>query len=298
MPLCAAEERSLKPKDVFKQCEQCAEMVVVPAGRFTMGSPDREKDRDKDEGPQRTVTIGKPFAAGKFHVAVDQFAAFVEETRYDAGSKCWTFQGGKWEEKEGRSWRNPGFSQAGAHPAVCVSWNDAKAYVDWLSKKTGKPYWFLSESEWEYAARARTEPGSYPRFWFGNDEKDLCRYGNGADQKARDSIEGAKGWTNAACNDGYAYTSLSEVLRRTALASTIRWETLGSGPRIATTTATRTRRRTDRRGQPATAVTGCYAAGPGATVRGTSAPPTAAGTPPASGTTISAFGWGGRLINS
>jgi formylglycine-generating enzyme required for sulfatase activity len=88
-----------------------------------------------------------------------------------------------------------------------MTWNDAKAYADWLVKKTRKPYRLLSEAEWEYAARGRTSPGAYPRFWFGNDEKDLCQYINGTDQKARDIIEGTKGWTSAPCNDGYAYTS-------------------------------------------------------------------------------------------
>jgi hypothetical protein len=71
--------------------------------------------------------------------------------------------------------------------------------VDWLAKKTGKPYRLLSEAEWEYAARGRTSPGAYPRFWFGNDEKDLCRYGNFADQKY--------GVSDAPCNDGYDHTS-------------------------------------------------------------------------------------------
>src|ERR1700680_2046835 len=84
-PLSAAEERALKPKDTFRECDKCPEMVVVPAGRVTLGSPDgekdRDKDRDKDEGPQHRVTIGKPFAVGKFHVTADQFAAFVAETR-------------------------------------------------------------------------------------------------------------------------------------------------------------------------------------------------------------------------
>jgi formylglycine-generating enzyme required for sulfatase activity len=205
--LCAAEERLLRPKDVFKECEECPEMVVVPAGSFTMGSPAGEPGALALEGPQHAVTISKAFAVGKFHVTVDQFAAFVGETQYDAGSTCRTFEGGKFDDRDGRSWRNPGFPQAGAHPVVCMNWNDAKAYVEWLSNKTGRPYRLLSEAEWEYAARARTEPGSYPRLWFGNDEKDLCRYGNVADQKARDSIEGAKGWTVAPCNDGYAYTS-------------------------------------------------------------------------------------------
>jgi formylglycine-generating enzyme required for sulfatase activity len=206
-PLSAAEERSLKPKDSFKECDGCPEMVVVPAGSFTMGSPDSEKDRHDDEVPQHRVTIGKPFAVGKFHVTVDQFAAFVMETGYDAGPKCYAFEGGKWEEKQGRFWRNPGFSQNGSHPAVCLNWNDAEAYVAWLARKTGKAYRLLTESEWEYAARARTEPGAYPRYSFGNDAKDLCRYGNGADQTAKDGIEGTKGWTVAPCNDGYAYTS-------------------------------------------------------------------------------------------
>jgi formylglycine-generating enzyme required for sulfatase activity len=206
-PLSAAAERGLKPKDSFKECDNCPEMVVVPAGSFTMGSPIRETGRFNDEGPQHTVKVGKPLAAGKFHVTVDQFSAFVTETGYDPGSKCWTFEDGKGEERSGRSLLNPGFTQGGSHPAVCLNWSDAKAYVDWLARKTGKTYRLLTEAEWEYAARARTVPGVYPRYSFGNDEKDLCSYGNDADQTAKTSIPGAKDWTVAACNDGYAYTS-------------------------------------------------------------------------------------------
>jgi formylglycine-generating enzyme required for sulfatase activity len=206
-PLSMERERALKPGDMFNECSKCPEMIVLPAGSFTMGSQESEKDREKDEGPQHIVTIGKPFAVGKFHITVDQFAAFVAETGYAAGSKCWTYEGGKAEERSDRSWRNPGFPQNASHPAVCLNWNDANAYVAWLVRKTGKVYRLLTEAEYEYAARAQTEPGDYPRFWFGNEEKDLCRHGNGADRKARDSIEGAKGWTIAPCNDGYAYTS-------------------------------------------------------------------------------------------
>jgi formylglycine-generating enzyme required for sulfatase activity len=182
-PLTAEQERALKPKDTFRECRDCPEMVVVPEGRFTMGSPAGEEERDKDEGPQHVVTIAKPFAVGKLHVTRDQFAAFVRKTGYAASATCSRANG---------SWRDPGFAQEGSHPVVCMSWDDAKAYVAWLAKETGKPYRLLSEAEWEYAARGRTSPGAYPRFWYGDDETESCRYGNSQ---------------TSACNDGYKYTS-------------------------------------------------------------------------------------------
>jgi formylglycine-generating enzyme required for sulfatase activity len=153
-PLSAAQERALKPKDTFQECSGCPIMMVVPAGSFTMGSPASEPDRRADEGPQHTVTIAGQFAVGRFTVTVDQFSAFVKETGYNAGSKCWTFADGKWEERADRSWRDPGFPQTGSQPSVCLNWNDASAYVAWLAKKTGKPYRLLSESEYEYATRS------------------------------------------------------------------------------------------------------------------------------------------------
>jgi formylglycine-generating enzyme required for sulfatase activity len=202
-PLTAAQERGLKPEDSFRECGNCPEMVVLPAGSFTMGSPENEEGRERGEGPQHVVTIGKPFAVGKLHVTVDQFAAFVRETGYEASTKCADHNG-----RSDVSWRDPGFAQEGSHPVVCVSWGDANAYAKWLANKTGKPYRLLSEAEWEYAARGQTSPGAYPRFWFGDDEKDLCRYGNGADQKARDSFDAFfKSRPIAACNDGYVFTS-------------------------------------------------------------------------------------------
>jgi formylglycine-generating enzyme required for sulfatase activity len=206
-PLMAAQERGLKPKEIFRECDSCPEMVVVPAGSFTMGSPADEKDREPSEGPQHVVTIGRSFAMGKLHVTVEQFTAFVRETGYEASSTCGIFEDGEWREGTGHTWRNPGFAQEGLHPVVCVTLDDANAYVDWLAKKTGKFYRLPSEGEWEYAARGRTSPGAYPRFWFGDDPKDLCQYGNSADQKARDNVTGAARWTIAPCNDGHAYTS-------------------------------------------------------------------------------------------
>jgi len=167
--LSPERERTLKAGDVFKECSNCPEMIVVPAGSFTMGSPENEigrpsyKDID-DEDPQHEVTISKPFAVGRFLVTVDQFAAFVRATGYDAGSTC-EFPTEKSDNfGEGRSWRNPGFTQKGNYPAVCLDWNDAKAYVGWLSRLTGRSYRLLTEAEWEYAARA----GSSTPFWWGS----------------------------------------------------------------------------------------------------------------------------------
>jgi formylglycine-generating enzyme required for sulfatase activity len=150
--------------ETFKDCSDCPEMVVVPAGSFIMGSPANEPQRGGDEGPQHPVTIAKPFAVEKFAVTVNQFAAFVADTGYDAGSKCRTYEGGNGEKRSGRSWRNPGFSQAGTHPVVCVNWDAAKAYVAWLSRKTGKSYRLLSEAEREYVTRA----GTTTPFWWGS----------------------------------------------------------------------------------------------------------------------------------
>jgi formylglycine-generating enzyme required for sulfatase activity len=110
-----------------------------------MGSPNRERGRGSGEAPEHTVAIAQPFAAGKFEVTVDQFAAFVRESGFDAGSRCWTLEDGKLEERGDRSWRNPGYSQNGTHPAACISWHDAKAYAAWLSRKAGKSYRLLTE---------------------------------------------------------------------------------------------------------------------------------------------------------
>jgi formylglycine-generating enzyme required for sulfatase activity len=152
-PLVPEEEKALKPKDAFKECDVCPEMIVVAAGSFTMGSPKNEPHRIDIEGPQHRVNFAKPFAVGKFEVTVDEFKAFANETGHDTISDC------REDGLNGRrnlSWRDPGFPQSGAHPVTCLSWDDAKAYVLWLAKKTSAPYRLLTESEWEYVVRAGT----------------------------------------------------------------------------------------------------------------------------------------------
>ena len=137
--IAAGQEAGRKqPGAEFKDCDECPEMVVVPAGKFRMGSPLLEADRNEDEGPQHGVTIPEPFAVGKYEVTFAEWDACVS-----AGG-CGGYR------PADRGWGR------GRQPAINVSWEDAKAYVGWLSRKTGESYRLLSEAEREYAARAGT----------------------------------------------------------------------------------------------------------------------------------------------
>jgi formylglycine-generating enzyme required for sulfatase activity len=153
-PVAAALTLPSNTPLTFRDCAKCPEMVVIPAGEFVMGSPNDETDHEKDEGPQHLVAIAAPFAVGRYEVTVAQFQEFLTATKYDAGAVCSLWDGKLYIDKTGRNFENPGFEQTPGHPATCVSWNDAKAYVSWLSKRTGFSYRLLTEAEWEYAARA------------------------------------------------------------------------------------------------------------------------------------------------
>ena len=205
--LSAAEECALKPRDVFRECVDCPAMVVLPPGSFTMGSPASEPGRFDDEGPQHSVRIANPLAVGEFPVTVDEFNAFAAATGYEAGSTCYVWDGASWEWRFARDWRDPGFAQSGSHPAACLNWDDAQAYAKWLSGRTGKAYRLLSEAEWEYAARGRTEPGNYPRYFFEDSDAESCEYGNDADKTAQRQIPQPGGSPVLPCSDGFAYTS-------------------------------------------------------------------------------------------
>jgi formylglycine-generating enzyme required for sulfatase activity len=137
------------PGRSIRDCAGCPEMVVVPAGEFMMGSPETERGRNKDEGPQHKVTIAQPFAVGKFEVTFAEWDACVADNgcKHKPGDETW-----------GRARR----------PVINVSWDDAKEYVGWLSRKSGKPYRLLTEAEWEYAARGVTKVSDpHPAFSTG-----------------------------------------------------------------------------------------------------------------------------------
>jgi formylglycine-generating enzyme required for sulfatase activity len=170
-------------RTVFRDCPDCPEMVVVPAGSFTMGSAAAEKSwavshgatpgSVSDESPQHPVAL-RSFALGKYDVTRGEYAAFVSETGYPAGDGC-GHDGAHWNKQAGVSWQSPGFGQQARDPVVCISWEDARAYVSWLNRKVQRqslnssdgPYRLPSESEWEYAARA----GTSTRFWWGDDDR-------------------------------------------------------------------------------------------------------------------------------
>ncbi|MBL7699041.1 MAG: formylglycine-generating enzyme family protein [Chitinophagaceae bacterium] len=175
-----------KPGQTFRDCADCPEMVVIPAGSFTMGTPASEVEKDpfgetrlQLEGSQRVVNV-QQFAVGKFDITRGQWAAFVSATKRPTSMGChWSFlpaaPGSKpWESNPEANWKNLGFLQDDNHPVVCVTWNDAQDYVQWLSRKTGGDYRLLSEAEWEYAARAGTST-AYP--WGSVASHDYANYG-------------------------------------------------------------------------------------------------------------------------
>ena len=115
----------------FRDCPECPEMVVVPAGSYEMGSPASEAGRSDAEGPVHLVTIAQPFAVGVYEVTRGEFGRFVEATGYSMGNSCEITINKK------SNWLNPGFRQGEREPVVCVSWADAQAYVHWLSQESG-----------------------------------------------------------------------------------------------------------------------------------------------------------------
>ncbi|MEI7711770.1 MAG: formylglycine-generating enzyme family protein [Rhodospirillales bacterium] len=155
---------------VFRDCQTCPEMVVVPPGTFQMGSTVAETTREHvpneyafTEKPVHTVSIPKAVAVGKFAVTRAEFSAFSRDTGHDP-SGCWYWDATAKEAAldEKRGWKDPGFLQTGlTQPVVCVSWDDAQRYAKWLSGKTGQTYRLPTEAEWEYAARAGTATAHY-----------------------------------------------------------------------------------------------------------------------------------------
>ena len=160
----AAADR-LAPGMVFRDCEACPLMMVLPAGTFMMGSEERDNENER---PQHQVTFEKPFAVG------------VTEVTFAEWNACVRADGGCVEANDG------GWGQ-GQKPVINVSWDDVQKYVTWLSGEAGHEYRLLTESEWEYAARA----GTTTQWYWGDDEEPWCRYANGGTEC--DGVSGDRG---------------------------------------------------------------------------------------------------------
>jgi formylglycine-generating enzyme required for sulfatase activity len=211
----ASERDRRGSKEPWKDPDTGMEFVWVPGGCFEMGQTEEEKaylireagEEDykkyyKDELPRHRVCVDG-FWMGKCEVTRGQFRRFVTDTGYrtdaEKQGKAYVFNKEtewKWKELDGYDWKNVGYSQDDAHPAACVSWNDARAFAEWLSGKSGRKMRLPTEAEWEYAARGGT---TGMRFW-GSDDSDACRYANVADK--------GHNWSNAfPCDDGYEFTA-------------------------------------------------------------------------------------------
>jgi formylglycine-generating enzyme required for sulfatase activity len=140
-PRVDAPRAGVKAGDVFRDCRECPELVVVPVGEFDMGSNDFDFEK-----PVHKVTIGKAFAIGRREVTFEEWDQCI------ASGGC---RHRPDDRGQGRAER----------PVTDVSWRDATAYASWLSQKTGQKYRLPSEAEWEYAARGGTKTA----FWWGRD---------------------------------------------------------------------------------------------------------------------------------
>jgi formylglycine-generating enzyme required for sulfatase activity len=154
LALLAAKEPGIK--GFFTDCEGCPSMVGLTVGKFTMGSHPTEPGRRDSEGPVN-IDLAKAFAIGRYEVTRGEFALFVQETGHTANAVCTHARG--FNRKAW--WQKPGFEQSARHPVTCVTWYDAKAYVTWLARKSGKSYRLPTEAEWEFAARG----GSTTAYW-------------------------------------------------------------------------------------------------------------------------------------
>lgn len=186
------------PGEIIKDCAACPQMTVLSRGEFQQGAPDDDPDATPLERPYHHVRIDYPIAVSTADITVDDFKRFVEATGRDMNG-CDIYDG-DWRHRASAGWEQPGFTQTARHPVVCVSWNDAVAYAEWLSKSTNQKYRLPSASEWEYSARAGS---STARPW-KSDGAEACAGANVADRAAERRYPG---WQVFPCDDGFVFTA-------------------------------------------------------------------------------------------
>ncbi len=204
------------PNAPFRDCPDCPEMQRLPAGTFVMGTPaaDPRAADTRAEAQALIVRVPKAFAMGRLEITRREYRAFVNDAGYEVHGPCvsWDDALGRFNSDRTRGPDNPGRPREvkDDQPVSCVSWSDAKAYVQWLAHRTGKAYRLPSEAEWEYAARA----GSAARWPWGDSSTDACDFANLYDLSARESY--AFGWDPVHCRDSYPDVAPAAALRANA----------------------------------------------------------------------------------
>ncbi len=183
-----------KPLALITDCSYCPPLTTVAEGSDSIGA-DRINKPGMFEFPQREITIKQPFALGSREVTVAEFRRYAVATGVDLKG-CRTHKS-DWQTDAAASWENPGFRQTDSHPVTCISWDDAKGYLQWLSATTGQYYRLPSEAEWEFAAKNETVLSTT---FDGVD----CAQSNVADKTLESVVENSQ---VAACRDGYAFTA-------------------------------------------------------------------------------------------
>lgn len=190
-------------QDVLRAGGYGPKIVVIEPGRFLMGE---YYSNDETQLYAREVHVSAPFAIGQFEVTVGEFARFANNSGYkteaEKNHSCKALDGTHFvEDKKGRSWRNPGFSQTDLHPVVCVSWNDVQAYLKWLQLQTGEAYRLPTEKEWEYVAR---EGGNTGIYW-ADKRDEACIHANVFDLSSASELKFP--WRPYTCNDFHIWTA-------------------------------------------------------------------------------------------
>ncbi len=216
--------------EIWTVSQQHMVMGLIPPGGFAMGSPVDEVGHENDE-LEHVVGLTQPFLMSAYEVTKAQFAAFVDDTSYKTRAES-SGQGalahgrdteGKyaWMSIPQNNWRVAEFQQADNHPVINISWHDAVAYCNWLSRHEGLPeyydvkddgstlplnntgYRLPTEAEWEYVCRA----GTTTRYHFGDDHEDIRVYGNIEDLDARNHYNWAESESSMHGSDGHIHTS-------------------------------------------------------------------------------------------